>query len=112
MAKGTYRLSGGQREPRQLNWAAEAIREGEGYGGRPENIPESWGKPKQQSWVITDQDVCEVFGNGAFTLIRAEAAKQLELVTGAHRTTCYRALKPDGRFARHLHADGTKLSWR
>src|SRR5881396_3634260 len=25
----------------QLNWAGEPIREGEGYGGRPENIPDA-----------------------------------------------------------------------
>src|SRR6266436_4994333 len=40
MPKGMYVLSGGQREPPELNWAGEPIREGEGYGGRPENIPE------------------------------------------------------------------------
>lgn len=38
MFKGTYQLTEGQREPPQLNWAGEPIREGEGYGGRPENI--------------------------------------------------------------------------
>ena len=71
MAKGTYRLSGGQREPPQLNWAGEAIREGEGYGGRPENIPETWGwklakvAAKQRHCAVTEKDVCEVFGNGS-----------------------------------------------
>jgi hypothetical protein len=56
-------------------------------------------------------DVCEVFGNRAYTLTLAEAAKPLEELTGAHRTSCYRALKLDGRFARHLRADGTTLTW-
>jgi hypothetical protein len=41
MFKGTYQLTEGQREPPQLNWAGEPVREGEGYGGRPENIPET-----------------------------------------------------------------------
>ena len=40
----------------------------------------------------------------------AEAAKLLEELTGAHRTSCYRALRLNGRFARHLHTDGTTLS--
>jgi hypothetical protein len=44
MFKGTYQLTEGQREPPQLNWAGEPIREGEGYGGRPENIPETWNR--------------------------------------------------------------------
>ncbi len=112
MAKGTYRLTAEQREPLQLNWAGQPIREGQGYGGKPENIPATWLQPKPQNWVITSSDVCEVFGNGAYTLTLAEAAKQLELLTGAHRTSCYRALKPDGRCAKHLHINGTRLSWR
>ena len=82
MAKGTYRLTAEQREPLQLNWAGQPIREGQGYGGKPENIPATWLQPKPQNWVITSSDVCEVFGNGAYTLTLAEAAKQLELLTG------------------------------
>ena len=105
-----------QTEPPQLNWAGEPIREGEGYGGRPENIPLSW-KPnpepatatEYQREVITEKDMRAVFANGPLTL--SEAAKRLETLTAAHRASCYRALKPNGRFARHLHADGTRLSW-
>ena len=41
MAKGTYRLTGGQLEPTQLNLGGVPIRDGEGYGGRGENIPET-----------------------------------------------------------------------
>ena len=105
----------------QLNWCGQPIREGEGYGGRPENIPETWGQKKpaqaaakqhQHFAVITEEDLAEVFGNGAYKLTRALAAKMLEELTGAHRTSCYRALRLNGRFARHLHSDGTMLSWR
>jgi hypothetical protein len=101
----------------ELNWCGQPIREGEGYGGRPENIPKTWSqKPAQAAAkhyeVITEGHVCEVFGNGAYKLTRAEAAKRLELLTGVHRTSCYRALRLNGRFARHLRAEGTMLCWR
>src|SRR5437899_1152599 len=81
MAKGTYRLTAEQREPLQLNWAGQPIREGQGYGGKPENIPATWLQPKPQNWVITSSDVCEVFGNGAYTITLAEAP-QLWIPTG------------------------------
>ena len=104
----------------QLNWCGQPIREGEGYGGRPENIPETSSlkpalaavKKHQHFAVITEEDLAEVFGHGAYKLTRAEAAKLLEELTGAHRTSCYRALRLKGRFGRHLHTDGTTLSWR
>jgi hypothetical protein len=119
MAKGTYQLTGGL-EPRELNWAGQPIREGEGYGGRSENIPETWSqklanaaaKQHQHFAVITEEDLAEVFGNGAYKLTLAEAAKLLEARTNAHRTSCYRALRLPGRFSRHLHSDGTMLCWR
>jgi hypothetical protein len=101
--------------PQELNWCGQPIGEGEGYGGRPENIPKTWGrKPAKQQGhyaVITEENVAEVFENGARQLTRALAAKLLELLTGAHRTSCYRALRLNGRFARHLRADGRTLSW-
>jgi hypothetical protein len=56
--------------------------------------------------------VGEVFGFGTYKLTRAEAAKLLEEFTGAHRTSCYRALRLKGRFARHLRAEGRTLFWR
>src|SRR6516225_9605449 len=95
----------------ELNWLGHPIGEGEGYGGRPENIPETWGKKPvqpaakqhQHYAVITEEDLAEVFGQGAYKLPRAEAAKLLELLTSAHRTSCYRALRLNGRFRRHLH---------
>jgi hypothetical protein len=104
----------------ELNWCGQPIREGEGYGGRPENIPETWSqkpalaaaKQHQHFAVISEENVAEVFGHGAYKRTRAEAAKLLEARTNAHRTTCYRALRLSGRFARHLRADGAMLSWR
>jgi hypothetical protein len=104
----------------ELNWCGQPIRDGEGYGGRPENIPKPWGqkpalaaaKQHQHFAVISEEDLAEAFGHGAYKLPRAEAAKLLEARTNAHRTSCYRALRLNGRFAGHLHADGTTLSWR
>ena len=52
--------------------------------------------------VITEGDLAEVFGNGAYKLTRSEAAKLLEELTGAHRTSCYRALRLHGRFAQGI----------
>jgi hypothetical protein len=120
MAKGSYRLTGAHQERRGLNWCGQPIQEGEGYGGREENIPAQWSeklvkaaaKQHQHYCVVTENDVAEVFGNGAYKLPRSEAAKLLEARTGVHRTSCYRALRPKGRFARHLYANGTMLAWR
>ena len=106
--------------PQELNWCGQPIRPGEGYGGREEWIPKTWGqepaqaaaKQHQHYAVITEEDLAEIFGHGSFKLRRSEAAKLLEARTNAHRTSCYRALRLKGRFARHLHADGTMLSWR
>lgn len=90
------------------------------YGRRPENIPKTWSrklakaaaKQKRYCAVITEEDVGEVFGFGTYKLTRAEAAKLLEEFTNAHRTSCYRALRLKGRFARHLRAEGRTLFWR
>jgi hypothetical protein len=95
---------------RELNWSGWPIGPGESYyGGKPEGQ-----KPavKQHYSVVTESHLAEVFGNGAYELPRALAAKVLEELTGAHRTSSYRALRLNGRFARHLHSDGTMLSWR
>jgi hypothetical protein len=116
MAKGWYDLNGAHPQRRGLNWCGQLIQEGEGYGGREENIPLSW-KPSEpaqaateyQRETITEKDMRAVFANGPLTL--SEAAKRLEILTGAHKTSCYRALRPDGRFARHLHVNGTRFSW-
>ena len=91
------------------------------YGGKPENIPETCGqkepalaaaKQHKHYEVITEDDLAELFGHGEYELTKAEAAKLLIEFTGIHRTTAYRALRPHGRFARHLHAEGRTLSWR
>ena len=104
----------------QLNWCGWPIGPGESYyGGKPEHISETWGqkpalaatKKHQHFAVISEEDLAEVFGNGAYKLPRADAAKLLEEFTGAHRTSCYRALRLNGRFGRHLRSDGTMLSW-
>ena len=104
----------------ELNWCGQPIRDGESYGGKPEHISETWSqkldlaaaKKHQHFAVISEENVAEVFGHGAYKLTRAEGAKLLEALTGAHRTSCYRALRLKGRFARHLHSDGAMLSWR
>ena len=103
----------------ELNWCGWPIGPGESYGGKPEHISETRSqkpvqaaaKQHQHFAVITEEDLAEVFGNGAYKLTRAEAAKLLELLTGAHRTSCYRALRLNGRFTRHLRAEGRTLSW-
>ena len=103
----------------QLNWCGWPIGPGESYGGKPEHISETWSqkralvaaKQHQHFAVISEEDLAEVFGNGACKLRRSEAAKLLEAFTGAHRTSCYRALRLKGRFARHLRAEGRTLSW-
>ena len=104
----------------ELNWCGQPIREGEGYGGREENIPATWGKKPalaakqhhQHFAVITEEHLAEVFDNGAYSLTRAEAAQLLQALTNAHRTSCYRALRLNGRFAQHLRAEGRTLFWR
>jgi hypothetical protein len=106
--------------PQELNWCGLPILPGESYGGRPENISKPWGRKSEQAAskqhqhfaVITESDVGEVFGFGEYELPLAQAAKLLQELTGTHRTTAYRALSLNGRFARHLHTDGTTLSWR
>jgi hypothetical protein len=101
----------------ELNWCGWPIGPGESYyGGKPEHVSKTGDqKPAlaaaKHYELITEGHVCTVFGNG-YKLTRAEAAKRLELLTSAHRTTCYRALRLNGRFARHLYSDGEMLSWR
>ena len=59
---------------------------------------------------VSKTDVQAVLKNGALT--KAEAAKRLEELTGAHRGSCYRALELDGRFANHLREAGEKIEWK
>jgi hypothetical protein len=60
--------------------------------------------------IITEADVRGVLENCELT--KAEAAKKLETNTGAHRTSCYRALETDGRFGKHLRVEGERISWK
>jgi hypothetical protein len=60
--------------------------------------------------VITESDVAAIFENGALT--KGEAVKQLQSNTGASQASCYRVLKPGGRFARHLRFEKGKLAWK
>jgi hypothetical protein len=103
----------------ELNWAGQPIRPGQGYGGRPENIPEGspavLGAPddapkEDRREVICEDDVAAVLDKGALT--KAEAAGKLEASTGASRATCYRALDSKGRFAGHLRFENGMVSWR
>jgi hypothetical protein len=60
--------------------------------------------------TIHEKDVAVVFNDGALT--RADAVRALMERTGASRPSCYRVLKPDGRFGEHLHEDDDgKLTW-
>jgi hypothetical protein len=93
------------------------MKPGDFYGGRPENIAPTWDKKPARATakhfeVITEDDLAELFGHGEYELPRALAAKLLAEFTETHRTTAYRALRLNGRFGRHLHADGAMLSWR
>jgi hypothetical protein len=90
----------------QLNWAGQPIRPGQGYRGRPENIP----IPQDCPLVITEADLAAIFENGS--LRRAEAAKRLQSNTGASRATCYRALDLKGRFTKRLKDENGMLAWR
>jgi len=65
---------------------------------------------KDKRELITEADVAAIFNNGSLT--KTEAAKQLKEKTGRHRSTCYRALEPLGRFAKHLCEEGERISWK
>jgi hypothetical protein len=100
----------------ELNWCGQPIRDGEGYGGRPEHIPKTWGKKTALATakhyeVVKAEHLAAVFSNGPIS--RAEAAKRLQARTGVHRTSCYRALRPSSRFAGHLRlTEQGMLSWQ
>ena len=103
----------------ELNWAGGVMRPGEGYGGRPENIPQgcpaALGEPgnapkRDRREVICEDDVAAVFDKGALT--KAEAASKLGAYTGASPASCYRALSETGRFASHLRYENGKINWR
>jgi hypothetical protein len=72
---------------------------------------DSFDAPKEDSRsVITESDLAAIFESGALT--KGEAVEQLKANTGAHPSSCYRALKVGGRFARHLRVENGKLTWK
>jgi hypothetical protein len=78
------------------------------YGGRAEFLPREDRRDRREK--ITQNDLIEIFENGALT--RALAAKELKRNTGASRASCYRALQPGGRFAKHLGFEAKKVHLR
>ena len=54
---------------------------------------------KDERVTITADDLATVFESGQKQLTKSEAVKALRALTGAGRTACYDALRPDGRFA-------------
>jgi hypothetical protein len=62
--------------------------------------------------TITADDLADIFENGEKQLTRNEAVKALRALTGAGRTACYDALRPDGRFAKQLCESNGLLSWK
>jgi len=92
----------------QLDWCGQPIRPGSGfgYGGREEAITR---EPSAVETVITEIHLAALFENGS--LPRAEAAKLLQALTGASRATSYRALDPNGRFAKRLKDKNGMLAW-
>jgi len=50
--------------------------------------------------------------DGRLGLTRKEAAVDLQKLTKADQSTCYRALAPDGRFGEHLHYEGHRIYWK
>jgi len=91
-----------------LNWAGERIGRGGFYGGRAEFLPREDRRDRREK--ITQNDLMEILENGSLT--RALAVKVLERNTGASRASCYRALQPGGRFAKHLRFEGDNVHWR
>jgi hypothetical protein len=60
--------------------------------------------------VISEDDMAAIFADGP--LAKAEARKRLQEKTSASRSTCYNALNPDGRFAKHIDCSAGVLMWR
>jgi hypothetical protein len=70
---------------------------------------ETFNVPDDGREAISEVDIAAIFENGALT--RSDAVKALIDATGASRASCYRALKPNGRFAKQLHSESGKLKW-
>ena len=72
---------------------------------------EAFDAPEQDKrGVITESDVEAIFADGPLT--KNEAVKELLANTAASERSCYRAVKLDGRFAKHLRLEKGRLLWR
>jgi len=66
--------------------------------------------PKRRSVEL--EDLAAVFSAGGGMMTRRQVAETLESLTGLKRSTVYEAIKPGGRFAKHLTLSGGVLQFR
>ena len=64
---------------------------------------------KDKRVVITQQMIEEVFQDGK--LLLHEARDKLHELSGATKSTCYRSLSDNGRFADNLAFEGKFVNW-
>lgn len=67
---------------------------------------EEWQQGGSKRRVIELQDLAAIFENGRKTLSKGDASKALIAIAGIGKSAAYAALKPDGRFAKHLSEAG------
>jgi hypothetical protein len=67
------------------------------------------GQSNPKEPAVTAEDMEEIFVAGPIS--RADAVCRLEQKTKAGRTTCYNALKRNGKFAEHLLEENGTLRW-
>jgi AAA domain len=72
---------------------------------------EKFDRPPEERRTITLEHLSGIFGGGSRQLELSEAAHALATVTGVRDTSAYRALHPDGKFAKYLSKDGEKLKF-
>lgn len=73
---------------------------------------DSFYAPKQDDrQKITEEDLAELFEGGRRKLALAHAVKELQTLTDAGRSACYKALELDGRFASCLREEDGRLAW-
>jgi AAA domain len=72
---------------------------------------EKFDRPPEERKTITLEHLSGIFGGGSRQLELSEAAHALATVTGVRDTSAYRALHPDGKFAKYLSKDGEKLKF-
>jgi 5S rRNA maturation endonuclease (ribonuclease M5) len=69
-------------------------------------------RPASDRPTVTEADVAEVFQHGQRSVRKAEAVAELQQRTGAGKSACYNALRPNGRFAKHLTESSGLLTWK